>query len=118
MRSVVGLAGLTMTSLASVPLALPVVLRSLPADAALRQRLRALGVRPGCRLEVVRRGIPGGLLHVRMGLLAFMLRPADAADMAVDPLDPLSPDPAPGPLDRAETPSPRPGSATSSPTAG
>ena len=72
-----------LTTLAQAPLGVVVVLRSLPADPALRERLRAMGVKPGVALQVVRRGFPGGLLQVRVGLLEFMLRRHDALGMEI-----------------------------------
>lgn len=71
--------------LSDVPLRCPVRLLQLPDQAALRERLLAMGVQPGSDLEVVRRGFPGGILHVRMGLLEFMLRRRDATQMITGP---------------------------------
>ncbi len=42
-----------------------------------------MGVRPGVEVEVLRRGKPGGLLHLASGLLEFMLRQEQAAEMEV-----------------------------------
>ncbi len=72
--------------LAHVPVGQVVQLRSFPAHPSLQERLRAMGVKPGSRLQVVRRGFPGGILHLRMGLLEFMLRRSDAAQMETIPL--------------------------------
>ena len=55
----------------------------LPAQAVLRDRLVSLGVRPGVQLEVLRRGRPGGILHVACGILEFMIRQEHAAQMEV-----------------------------------
>jgi ferrous iron transport protein A len=71
--------------LSDVPLRCPVRLLAMPEQAALRERLLAMGVQPGSNLEVVRRGFPGGILHVRMGLLEFMLRRRDATQMITLP---------------------------------
>ncbi|KEF41895.1 MAG: iron transporter [Cyanobium sp. CACIAM 14] len=60
-----------------------VTLVNLPADGPLRDRLRAMGIRPGATLEVLRRGSPGGILHLSCGVLEFMLRRDQAAQMAV-----------------------------------
>ncbi|MCP9772959.1 ferrous iron transport protein A [Synechococcus sp. Tobar12-5m-g] len=73
-------------SLANVAVGELVVLRSFPADPSLQDRLRAMGVKPGVALQVVRRGFPGGILHVRVGLLEFMLRRRDAAQMEIAPI--------------------------------
>jgi ferrous iron transport protein A len=61
---------------------------TLPSHPALRQRLHSMGIHPGAEVEVLRRGFPGGLLHVACGLLEFMLRQDQAAEMAVAPIPP------------------------------
>jgi len=43
-------------------------------DAPLRQRLAALGVRPGRLLRLVRRGAFAGPLHLRLGTTDVILR--------------------------------------------
>ncbi|MCP9818273.1 ferrous iron transport protein A [Synechococcus sp. Cruz-9H2] len=73
-------------NLADAPLTQPLELLSLPSRPSLESRLRAMGVKPGSHLMVIRRGRPGGILHLRMGLLDFMLRRADAAQMEALPL--------------------------------
>lgn len=55
----------------------------LPSHPGLRDRLLALGIRPGVQLEVLRRGTPGGLLHLAHGLFEFMLRQEHAEEIAV-----------------------------------
>jgi ferrous iron transport protein A len=62
-------------------------LDSLPSDGPLAQRLLALGIRPGATLEVLRRGRPGGILHLSCGVLEFMLRREQAAQITVSHLD-------------------------------
>jgi ferrous iron transport protein A len=57
---------------------------SLPSDAVLRERLLALGIRPGVVVQVVRRGRPGGILHLAHGPLEIMLRSDQASEIAVD----------------------------------
>jgi Fe2+ transport system protein FeoA len=49
-------------------------IEQLPEGPGLRERLLALGIYPGVRLELVRRGRPGGLLHLAHGIQEFMLR--------------------------------------------
>jgi ferrous iron transport protein A len=46
-----------------------------------------LGVRvqPGAEIEVLRRGRPGGILHLACGFLEFMLRHEHAQEMEVGP---------------------------------
>jgi len=56
---------------------------SLPSDPLLRSRLQAMGVKPGAQLQVLRRGHPGGILHVACGLLEFMIRQEHAAQLMV-----------------------------------
>ena len=59
--------------------------KTMPSHPALRQRLTAMGIRPGVHLEVIRRGKPGGILHLAHGVLEFMLRHDHAAQMDVHP---------------------------------
>ena len=59
----------------------------LPSHADLRERLQAMGIRPGVELLVLRRGRPGGILHLAHGLLEFMLRRDHAAEIEVMPPD-------------------------------
>lgn len=56
---------------------------TLPLHPALQGRLQAMGIRPGAELEVLRRGRPGGILHLACGLLEFMLRLEQAHEMEV-----------------------------------
>ena len=56
---------------------------SLTADPGLRQRLEALGLRPGQPVKVLRRGWWSGPLHVRVGMTELMLRRRDAACVAL-----------------------------------
>ena len=53
--------------------------QALTADPGLRQRLEALGLRPGQVVQVLRRGWWSGPLHVRVGMTELMLRRRDAA---------------------------------------
>lgn len=66
-----------------VPVGGRVEILCLPSDPVLQERLRALGIRPGVEVEVVRRGRPGGILHLAHGPLEFMLRRAHAAEIEV-----------------------------------
>jgi ferrous iron transport protein A len=56
---------------------------SLPNHAALSSRLNSMGVRLGCEVQVLRRGKPGGILHLACGVLEFMIRHEQAAEMDV-----------------------------------
>jgi ferrous iron transport protein A len=60
-------------------------IETLPSHAGLRDRLLALGIRPGVQVEVLRRGRPGGILHLAHGLLEFMLRQEHARQITVTP---------------------------------
>lgn len=71
--------------LTSVQRGMRVLVETLPAHPVLMQRLLALGVRPGAEIEVLRRGQPGGILHLACGFLEFMLRHEHAREMAVRP---------------------------------
>ena len=74
--------------LSSISQGARVKLQTLPAHPVLAQRLRAMGVRPGAEIEVVRRGKPGGILHLACGFLEFMLRHEHAREMTVRPSQP------------------------------
>ena len=52
---------------------------AIEAQAGLRNRLEALGLRRGQRVEMLRRAWLAGPLHVRVGMTELMLRRADAA---------------------------------------
>jgi ferrous iron transport protein A len=56
---------------------------SLPDHPALVQRLHSMGIKPGSEVQVLRRGFPGGIMHVACGMLEFMLRQDQAKDMQV-----------------------------------
>jgi len=73
-------------SLNEVPVGRRVRIESLPSHPDLQERLRALGIRPGVAVDVVRRGRPGGILHLAHGPLEFMLRREHAAEILVSPL--------------------------------
>ncbi len=60
-------------------------IETLPAHPVLLRRLHALGVRPGAEIEVLRRGRPGGILHLACGFLEFMLRQEHAEQLRVQP---------------------------------
>ena len=59
------------------------VVASLTADPGLRQRLEALGLRPGQPVQMLRRGWWSGPLHVRVGMTVLMVRRRDAACVAL-----------------------------------
>ena len=78
-------AGSAGVDLAGAPEGVPLQLATLPADPVLRERLLALGLRPGEGVTVLRRGRPGGILHVAHGMTEFMLRRQQAAEIQVRP---------------------------------
>jgi ferrous iron transport protein A len=65
-----------------------VSINCLPMQPELQRRLLSMGVRPGVEIEVLRRGKPGGILHLATGLLEFMLRQEQAAEMEVTLIPP------------------------------
>lgn len=69
--------------LSQAPVGSRVRIDHLPQSSGLRERLLALGIRPGVQLEVLRRGRPGGLLHLAHGIQEFMLRQEQAAHIRV-----------------------------------
>lgn len=56
---------------------------ALGGDSGLRHRLQALGLRPGQRVQVLRRAPWGGPIHLQVGMTELMLRRRDAARVAV-----------------------------------
>lgn len=74
--------------LSQVPVGSHVRIDQLPDGPGLRERLLALGIYPGVRLELVRRGRPGGLLHLAHGIQEFMLRQELAAGISVSMAQP------------------------------
>ncbi|TVS06481.1 MAG: ferrous iron transport protein A [Cyanobium sp. PLM2.Bin73] len=58
-------------------------IESLPSEHNLQMRLMAIGIKPGVRVEVLRRGKPGGILHVACGIMEFMIRHDQADEMGV-----------------------------------
>ncbi len=71
--------------LSGVPKGQRVLVESLPAHPVLHQRLVSMGIRPGVEIEVLRRGKPGGILHLACGFLEFMLRHEHAEQITVAP---------------------------------
>ena len=71
------------SQLADLPTGATATVKALAADAGLRQRLEALGLRPGQSVQVLRRGWCSGPLHVRVGMTELMLRRRDAARVSL-----------------------------------
>jgi ferrous iron transport protein A len=74
--------------LSQVPVGSQVRIEQLPEGFGLREPLLALGIYAGVRLELVRRGRPGGLLHLAHGNQEFMLRQHQAAGIGVSMAQP------------------------------
>jgi len=51
---------------------------SIQADTDLKQRLSALGLRPGCTFRVLRKASFGGPMHVRVGTTEVIMRLKEA----------------------------------------
>lgn len=75
-----------MTSLHQAKPAQHLRVLSLPTQPDLHRRLTAMGIGVGTELEVLRRGKPGGLLHLANGVIEFMLRADLARQIAVEPV--------------------------------
>jgi len=73
----------SVSRLADLPTGATATVQALAADAGLRQRLEALGLRPGQSVQVLRRGWWSGPLHVRVGMTEVMLRRRDAARVSL-----------------------------------
>ncbi|MEX1316877.1 MAG: FeoA family protein [Synechococcaceae cyanobacterium] len=69
--------------LSAAPELCSIRIESLPTQRTLRNRLMAMGIRPGAEVQVLRRGRPGGVMHVACGILEFMIRHEHAAEMEV-----------------------------------
>ena len=76
------------TSLGQLPAGSCATILSLAADHRLLQRFDALGLRPGQRVEVLRRGWISGILHLRVGMTELMLRRTGALAILVSPVAP------------------------------
>jgi ferrous iron transport protein A len=60
----------------------------IDAEADLTARMRALGLQPGRRIQVMRRSPFKGPIQVRSGQTDIIIRRADAAAIQVRPCDP------------------------------
>jgi ferrous iron transport protein A len=56
---------------------------AIHADTALRSRLAALGIRIGQRVQLIRKGVLAGPLHVRLGTTDVILRRRQASQITV-----------------------------------
>ena len=71
-------------SLAKLGVAWFATVRALEVDFPVRERLAALGLKPGRRVQVMRRRGTGGPIQVRIGHTDLVLRAADAERIAVE----------------------------------
>jgi ferrous iron transport protein A len=58
----------------------------IQADAELRQRLSALGLRDGCIVQILRKASFGGPIHVRVGTTEVIMRRIEAKRIVAMPL--------------------------------
>ena len=69
--------------LVDLPRGSQATVQALTAESGLRQRLEALGLKPGQVVQMLRRGAWAGPLHVRVGMTELMLRRRDAARVSL-----------------------------------
>lgn len=72
-------------SLDQLPLQTLAVIRELHVGQEMRRRMAGLGLRPGCRVMVVRASPLKGPLQVRVGSTDIILRRSEAARIEVNP---------------------------------
>jgi ferrous iron transport protein A len=72
-------------NLSSVRIGQHVVIQGIAADASVRQRLEAMGLRAGREAYVVRSAHLGGPIQIRVGSISLILRRRDAALVRVAP---------------------------------
>jgi ferrous iron transport protein A len=66
------------SSLADMAVGASAEIELIDADDELRQRFAALGLRAGQHLQLLRKAIWGGPLHIRVGTTEVMLRRIDS----------------------------------------
>ncbi len=81
-------------SLHTVPAGRCCIIVRIDADADLTARMRALGLQPGRRIQVMRRSPFKGPIQLRSGQTDIIIRRADAASIHVRPCETLTADPA------------------------
>ncbi|MGE5666388.1 MAG: FeoA family protein [Betaproteobacteria bacterium] len=59
----------------------------LNCEPAWRERLAGLGLLPGSRVQLTQRLGRGGPLKLRIGRTEFVMRPAQAAQILIEPLE-------------------------------
>ncbi len=81
-------------SLHTVPAGRCCIIERIDADADLTARMRALGLQPGRRIQVMRRSPFKGPIQLRSGQTDIIIRRADAASIHVRPCEKLTDAPA------------------------
>ncbi len=76
---------MSLTELSILPLGTTALILELQAEAALEQRLQALGFRVGKQISIVRKAWLGGPIHVRVGTTEVIMRRRDAVAIKVQP---------------------------------
>ena len=74
-----------LTQLDQLPVGLSAMVCYIEAQAELTARLRALGIKPGNRISIVRSAPLSGPLQIRAGQTDIILRRAEAAAIHVNP---------------------------------
>jgi len=59
---------------------------AIHADVDLQQRLAALGLRPGCLVQVLRKASFSGPIHLRVGTTEVIMRRSEALRIVTAPL--------------------------------
>lgn len=75
----------TACNLESLPCGQSACIEDLAVESELHARLSALGLRHGKWIQVIRRAVLGGPLHVRVGTTDIILRRKEAAQIRVSP---------------------------------
>ena len=75
----------TACNLESLPCGQSARIEALTVESDLHARLSALGLRHGKWIQVVRRAVLGGPLHVRVGTTEIILRRKEAAQIQLSP---------------------------------
>lgn len=74
-----------LTQLDQLPVGMPATVCYIEAQSEMTARLRALGIKPGNQISVVRRAPLSGPLQIRAGQTDIILRRTEAAAIHVNP---------------------------------
>ena len=75
----------TLPSLLEIPLGKCALIQAIDAGMVLRERMAALGLRPGREVRVLRRAWLRGPLQIRAGSTEIIIRRGEAARIRVSP---------------------------------